>query len=377
MSYVPEASAPPVVEPSPAKPVYQAQIDGLRAIAIMAVLLHHFGVEIPDFLEYGPISVRLFFALTGYFMTVWLWKAMEAAERSNVSLWRELPVFHARRLLRLCPPLYLALAVGWIMGIPEIRNDLLWHLGFATNFYVVKTGYWPLAVSHLWSLSVQEQFYLLWPVLILLVPRRMFLWVLVVVSGLALGYRLACLWWGVNPVVRWTMLIGSLDSFAVGAAVAWLANGRIGVRLMSERQKILLGLGAFGCLLMARWMRYWPQDDPWIAFIEVFEAVFIGWVLAATAQGWVGWFGRLLASPPLVYLGRISLGIYLYHVLVHIFFGPYLDGLGFTLHDAGILRPFLLVVLTVAVAAVSWHLFEQPLSRFKPAIVGSDSRRGR
>lgn len=356
---------------------YQPQIDGLRAVAIIAVLLHHFGLDIPDFLEYGPISVRLFFALTGYFMTIWLWKAMDAARAAGISAWREVPVFHARRLLRLCPPLYLSLLVAVLLGLPRVREDILWHVGFATNFYVMHTGYWPPVVSHLWSLAVQEQFYVLWPVLILLTPRRYFVRVLVGAAVAAFAWRFACIAWDVNPVIRWTMLIGSLDSFATGALIAWLAGGKVSRVLMTERQRWSIGLAAFACLMIARYLRYEPQGNLWVSTIEVFEAVFIGWVVASTAQGWRGPIGRLLGSRWLGYLGKISLGIYLFHVLVHIVFGPLLDRMALTAHHGSLTRVLALVLISVAVAMASWHLFEKPLSRLKPSIIGASARRAK
>lgn len=164
--------------PAPAPPergtggVYQPQLDGLRAVAIMGVLCHHFGLHIPEFFEYGPISVRLFFALTGYFITLWLWQAQDGAHAAGRGVWRALPVFHARRLLRILPPLYLSLLIAVLLGLGEVRASLGWHLAFLSNFHVVQAGYWPEVTAHLWSLSVQEQFYLLWPVVILLTPRR-------------------------------------------------------------------------------------------------------------------------------------------------------------------------------------------------------------
>lgn len=353
--------------------VYQPQLDGLRALAILGVLFHHYGLHIPEFFEYGPISVRLFFALTAYFITLWLWKAEDAARAGGVSVWRALPVFHARRLLRIVPPLYLSVFIAAFLGLDTVGESLGWHLLFLSNFHVVKVGYWPEVTSHLWSLSVQEQFYLLWPVIILLAPRRWFLPVLAGAALLAFGYRLGCVLGDINPVIRWTMVFGSLDSFATGAFVAWLGRGKLGTVIMTDSQRWSFGLFAFFCLLVARWLRYFPQTDPWIATIEIWEAVFIGWVIGATAQGWTGWFGRFLSWPPLVYIGQISLGIYLYHVLVHILLGPWLDRAGITTSAHNTLRVWLLAGFAIAAAAVSWHLVEKPLSRLKPRVKGNTS----
>jgi len=354
--------------------LYQPQLDGLRALAILGVLFHHFGLRLPEFFEYGPIAVRLFFALTGYFITIWLWKAQDAAQARGTSVWRELPVFHARRLLRIVPPLYLSLFVAVLFGLGEARSSIGWHLSFASNFHVMQTGYWPPVTSHLWSLSVQEQFYLLWPIVILLTPRRWFLPVLGAAVVLALGYRLACVFGDINPVVRWTMLFGSLDSFATGAFVAWFGRGQLGTVIMTEKQRWSWGVFAFFCLLVARWLRYFPQSSPWIATIEIWEAVFIGWIIAATSQGWRGPVGWFLSLPPLVYIGKISLGIYLFHVLVHIIFGPSLSRLGITPDAQNALRVWILAGLSIGAAMISWHFLEKPLSKLKPPL--AERRKG-
>lgn len=349
--------------------VYQPQLDGLRAIAIMGVLFHHFGLHIPDFLQTGPIAVRVFFALTGYFMTLWLWKAVDTAHEGGVSVWRELPVFYARRLLRIVPALYLSLLLAAVVGVDVILSHLPWHMLFASNFYVAQLGYWPPTVSHLWSLSVQEQFYLLWPLVLLFVPRKHFLGVLAGAFFIAFGYRLACILAEVEPVIRWTMLPGCLDSFATGGFIAWLGAGKVGTPIMTEKQRWGFGAVAFGCLLVARSMRHLPQTDPWVATLELWEAVFIGWLVAATAQGWRGPVGRVLSFRPLVYIGQISLGVYLFHVLIAISLGPWLDTLGLTHHAHNALRVALLALFSVGAAILSWHLWEKPLAKLKPPMV--------
>lgn len=348
--------------------VYQPQLDGLRALALLGVIFHHYGLHIPEFFEYGPISVRLFFALTGYFITLWLWKAEDTARAGGASVWRTLPVFHARRLLRIVPPLYLSIFIAAIFGLGAVRESIGWHLLFLSNFHVVHTGYWPEVTSHLWSLSVQEQFYLLWPVVVLLAPRRFFVPVLAAAAGLAFAYRLGCVLGDFAPVIRWTMIFGSLDSFATGAFVAWLGRGRLDTVIMTGRQRLAFGLLAFFCLMVARWLRYFPQTDPWIATIELWEAVFIGWVIAATAQGWPGWFGRFLSWGPLVYIGKISLGIYLYHILVHILLGPWLDRAGITGEEHNMLRVWLLALASIGAASLSWRWMEMPLAGLKPRL---------
>jgi peptidoglycan/LPS O-acetylase OafA/YrhL len=111
-----------------------------------------------------------------------------------------------------------------------------------------------------------------------------------------------------------------------------------------------------------------------VATIDLFEAVFLGWVLAATAQGWRGPVGWILSLPPLVYIGKISLGVYLYHVLVNILLGPRLDAIGVGPASYNFVHVVILSGLSIAAAALSWHLLEKPLSRLKPRL--APKRRG-
>jgi peptidoglycan/LPS O-acetylase OafA/YrhL len=122
-------------------------------------------------------------------------------------------------------------------------------------------------------------------------------------------------------------------------------------------------------------LSYLPQDSLWVPTIELWEGVFIGWLIAATSQGWRGPLGWFLSFPPLVYIGQISLGIYLFHVLVEVLVGPRLVTAGLDpVHDNA-LRVWSLWVITIIVAAVSWHFFEKPLSKLKPAVVGRFNNR--
>jgi peptidoglycan/LPS O-acetylase OafA/YrhL len=335
---------------------------------MLGVLIHHFGSNISPFFGYGTISVRVFFALSGYFITIWIWRATAVEEDRGVSAWKSLPNFHSRRLLRLAPALYLSLLFAVLWGMDGVLKSLPWHLLFASNFYVVHVGYWPPVVSHLWTISLQEQFYLLWPLFVLAVPRRFFPTLITVSILLALSYRTSCIIWEVSPVVRWTMLPGQIDSFAAGAAVAWLSSGKIGAQVLPADSKLRWCIVALGCLAVGRALRIFAGGSPWSSGIETLEAVFVAWIILRTSEGWGGWAGKLLGSPALSYLGRISLGIYLYHVLVHISLGPALDQMGLTASGHMHLRIVVLTVVTVAVASASWHFMELPMSRLMPSL---------
>ncbi len=137
------------------------QIDGLRGVAILAVIFHHFGFHPPGWIDWGPVGPNLFFALSGYLITLSLWKLRKKAAAESLGFGWLLAKFHARRMGRLLPAIVVLLVIGWALGLPEYRETWAWHLTFLTNMFIIWNNTWVGSLSHLWSLSLQEQFYLL------------------------------------------------------------------------------------------------------------------------------------------------------------------------------------------------------------------------
>ncbi len=354
---VPPSDPRTAVPGRPAK--YLPQLDGLRGIAILTVLLHHFHVHLPAWVDWGPIGVRLFFLLSGYLITMSLWK-LNARSVAGASWWKGLGNFHVRRFTRLAPVLYLMLVIGFLLALPFHGRELLWHATFLTNFYAMVHDQWPGPASHLWSLSVQEQFYVLWPFVILAIPRRWLPVALLAMFAGAFGYRYWATASGASDFARWLMLPGVIDSFALGALVScWKASpGRIPV--MSGRLGWVVAAAALTCYVIARLMRYSTFQSPFLALTETFENVFLAWVMLRTIEGWPGVVGKLFESRVLVYIGKVSYGIYVFHVLVHVVVGPWLDQIG--LQPFVFARALVLCAISVGVATLSWIWIEQPLT---------------
>jgi peptidoglycan/LPS O-acetylase OafA/YrhL len=252
------------------------------------------------------------------------------------------------------------LAIGFLLGLPEYRNAIVWHALFLTNFYVTFRNEWPGAASHLWSLSVQEQFYVLWPFVILVIPRRVLPWAMLALIGSALGFRFWASATNASDFLKWTMLPGVIDSFALGALIAcWkaspdrlpLATGRLGYGVAAV---------ALTCYVIARFMRYAPFESPFFALTETFENVFLGWLMLRTIEGWPGLIGRFFENRLLVYIGKVSYGIYVFHVLVHVLVGPLLDEIGLRPHVFA--RALVLSAVSIGVATLSWRFLENPLT---------------
>jgi len=357
-------------ERSRIKSPYQPHLDGLRALAIMGVLMEHLGVTMPSMLRFGPLSVRFFFVLTGYFITLSLWRMKDELIENADGLMEHLGRFYLSRLLRIGPPFYLALIVGALLGVQEIRSNFLWLATFQANHYIVYLGYWPNAISHFWSLAVQEQFYILWPLVVLALPKRSFVLAMVIFIFFGLGFRIYCISTNTSTIIRWVTLLGCFDSFATGALVAYLGQSFFLEKIKSLPHVVLsaMTLIAFSCFFLGRALMTLPEGNIWLGFTETVDAIFLAWLLIVSLSGIKNRYSRMLSWKPLVYLGRISYGIYVYHVFVIILISPLLLSFGLSENHYALIRLAILVSLTLIMASLSWHFMEKPFLAWKSSL---------
>jgi peptidoglycan/LPS O-acetylase OafA/YrhL len=150
------------------------QLDALRAFAVLSVLAVHFVSHPPRWLEVVPwaaCGVQLFFVLSGFLITGILLDSRNEVEAGASRFWM-LRQFYTRRFLRIFPLYYAVVLVGWLIKLPGFTETLGWNLSYLTNFYILQKGAWIEVASHLWTLSVEEQFYLVWPWVVLFLPNK-------------------------------------------------------------------------------------------------------------------------------------------------------------------------------------------------------------
>jgi peptidoglycan/LPS O-acetylase OafA/YrhL len=356
------------------KSVYQPHLDGLRAIAILGILFEHLDLPLPVMLRCGPLSVRFFFVLTGYFITLSLWRVRgEIADSGEGFL--PLGRYYLARLLRTGPPFYVSLVLGALFGIEEVRTNFFWLATFQANNYIAWLGYWPDAISHYWSLAVQEQFYFLWPLVVLLMPRRWFLPAMAAFIVFGLGFRILCIVNDSTTLMRWVTLLGCIDSFAVGGLVAYLGQRQI-LHRMWQSKRLLFAMPLIGCacFFLGRALMTLPENNVWLALTESIDAIFLAWLLAAAVTGMNARYARILSWAPLVYLGKISYGIYVYHVFIIILVSPLLVPYGMSEDHNALGRIAILLALTLAMSSLSWHWLEQPFLAWKNAMAAGRKR---
>jgi peptidoglycan/LPS O-acetylase OafA/YrhL len=344
---------------------YQPQFDGLRALAVLTVMVDHFSADVPNFpvpdwIHLGATGVRLFLVLSGYFITASLRRARDRMELQSISAGKTMSIFYGRRFLRIAPAYFAFGAIALLLNLGAVRQNWPWVFTGTVNWLIALEGQWPLTVAHLWSICVQEQFYLFWPLLILFLPRKWILPAIITVALAGIGFRVTCVGFSVPVIARWVLPFGSLDSLAAGAALGWC-----GARLSASRNGWLWAWISLWMLIIAAVLRNGDPTQLKSVLVEPLEAGAFAVLVARTASGFEGPMARFLTNPGLVFAGRISYGLYIYHILVAMVLNRWLPPeLRFVIAIPS-LRLIVFGVATLAVATLSWSFLEQPINRFR------------
>lgn len=322
---------------------YLPEIDGLRAVAVLAVLVHHW---LSPAWPVGHWGVRLFFVISGYLIT----QAIVDLKGSGHGLWPAARSFFVRRTLRLFPAYYLAVLVGALF-YADVRNHWPWYAAYLTNLLMAIEQRW-VALTPTWSLAVEEQFYLAWFFIVMCTGTRLRLLLLVAMVAAAPLVRLDATAQG-NEFLRLT-LWAQFDALAAGALL--FEAERRGWRLPARWNPawVFVAAGALAIVL--------AQLSPAVA--DAGGLLMFALAVWLARDGFGGAPGRLLGHPVAVHLGKISYGLYLYHMLAPAlleWLGAAVPGF-WRLLSWGPWTTFLLrLAITLAAAQLSYRYFEQPI----------------
>ena len=317
--------------------VHLPALDGLRGIAILMTMVLHFGSsEVHDGLaqsgvagrlwatlaNQGGAGVDLFFVLSGFLVTRIL---LDTRGRPGF-----LRNFYMRRVVRIFPLYYLTLLLVFALYLPllaprdpqtqQLAGDQLWLWTYLPNVPAAFAGTrWRgagLELHHFWSLAVEEHFYLAWPLLVLWLPRRTLLLACAALCAMAVGTKLLLLRGGLEDAV-YQLTISRCDGLALGAAAAILA-WRTGPRAPLVRAARPLLLGAGGLIVV--WAAL-SDRHPWLWWTPalthtIYGLFFLGVLALVLTAAPGGLLGRCLRHPLLLAFGRLSYGLYVFHVLL-------------------------------------------------------------
>ncbi len=332
---------------------YRRDIDGLRSIAVGSVVLFHSGFK---FLSGGFVGVDIFFVISGYLISIGLFKEMESGK---ISIAR----FYERRVRRILPAysavILASLLAGYALLLPSEFMDLarssIFSSVFSANLYFWKgAGYFagvPLSypLLHMWSLSVEEQFYLVWPVALILISARnlnrfilplilVLIFTTLLASELMIDYSSKTAFY-MAPLRAWELLVGALLARVRWPELpgAWAAHA----------------LGGLGLAMMLIPIFLYAETSHFPGLLAVPPCLGAALIIYRDAR-YPSFVARLLETRPAVFIGKISYSLYLWHWPILSYFWYQVQ------RDPTTGESFALLVPILIVSTLSWRFIEQP-----------------
>lgn len=357
--------------------MYYKQLDSLRALAVMMVIIFHWGAISQKYiLPLGSWGVELFFVLSGFLITKILLESRLSAQVRSENKLHVLKNFVVRRSLRIFPIYYLALLIILIFdrtNISGLRNNLSWFAGYASNFFFFKTQQWSYPMAHFWTLAVEEQFYLFWPWFILFLPWKYLKSFFIISIVVAILSRLIFSGYSSGNVTVEVLTPACIDCFSIGALFSiYMVDKKYNInQVIAVINK--LGISCFLIVIILLITRV----NTFSFLHRTFDSVFFLCLIANAVKGFKGLAGLIASNSIIIYIGKISYGLYIYHLLT-----PWLTMIFFNIlnrfkiksitvvadsyYHAGLLIKFTIdLIILIIVASASWYLIEKPFNRLK------------
>lgn len=348
---------------------YVPELDGLRGVAILCVMVFHAG-----FLNGGFIGVDVFFVLSGFLITTLLIQEFDGS--GSISLRN----FYVRRILRLGPALIAMLIVFCLASFAVLSEekahsnyvDAIISLVYLSNWARAFSIHPPDYLGHTWSLSMEEQFYIIWPIILLVLLRvlknRHYVAVIAVaVALLSWLFRVRLSMWGASPMRLYNGLDTRADTLMIGCTLAIvLSCGLVTENMEKLLQKSLKIIAPVSVAILFAFSIFGDWRDPRMYYygflvIELMTVLLVLDILINPRS----MVRKFLAMRWLVWVGSISYGLYLWHYPIYR-----------TISDHGFSRLTVITVgslLTFFVAVFSYYVMERPILRLKKRFTGITS----
>jgi peptidoglycan/LPS O-acetylase OafA/YrhL len=358
-----------VVSTSTLHPKYRADIDGLRAIAVLTVVAYH---AFPHWIHGGFIGVDIFFAISGFLISTIIF---ENLQRRSFDVWD----FYSRRIRRIFPALITALAAcfafGWFVLLPHEYKQLGQHIaggaGFISNFLLWReSGYFDnmsdtKPLLHLWSLGIEEQFYIFWPLMLWAAYKIRLNWLLVILMIGIASFGLNVMQVREDEIATFYSPQTRIWELLIGAGLAYLFlypptifkrlitvwDGLLPRTVLSNLTSLTGSLAIVSGLILIMRGRHFPGVWP---LLPAGGAVLI---ILAGPGAWIN--RKILANPLLVWVGLISFPIYLWHWPI-LSFARIIEA-----EVPTVTTRLFAILLSIVLAWLTYRLIEKPL-RFGP-----------
>ncbi len=356
---------------------YIKQLDAIRAFAVVLVIITHwFPVEYSiNFYTSVFNGVDIFFVLSGFLITRILLENRNESEIQGTRKGNVVKSFFVRRVLRIFPIYYLTIFVLFIIGPAtesDIRNNFVYFFTYTSNFYFFSIQGWDGMLSHLWSLSVEEQFYLLWPWLMLYPNKKTLLPIILCSIFIGIAAQLYLM----DVMLGDILTVACLDGFGLGALLAWVSVYK--PALLKKTYPIWVILAIISCALQI--LRVASHSSYVVLPSRTLTALCTIWMIIAIIlyrEKKSLFFNGLLNNEILVFIGKISYGIYLYHLILPyctasalVYLNSFLPA-GIRAYNFYLIRLENFFIL-IALSYLSWKLIEQPILRYKKRFTYQD-----
>jgi peptidoglycan/LPS O-acetylase OafA/YrhL len=321
-------------------------------------------------MQWGKIGVVTFFILSGYLIVSILLKTRNDIENgaSLISAWGD---FYKRRALRIFPIYYGLIFVLYIAGTRSTIDTFWWHITFTSNIGSSLFGIDYKYLAHLWSICIEEQFYLVVPIVILCNPINKSFKALCYAFLICMAIKLTLATTRPSDIFISRMAITNVEGISYGALIAYSFYHAPAYKILSFTLRWITPFAVAGMLAFSAY-RFNVRTAAYNTFLysgasDIFIAVSFGAIACAVISNkYPLFFNKFIGGPILVFMGTISYGTYLYHYALFPYYGSMLDYL--SIDASGMTATAFKFLVAYAIASLSWFLFEKPILGLKKFI---------
>lgn len=343
---------------------YHQQIDSFRFFAVLLVLISHWlsDYSIVKSFHFGSLGVSTFFIISGFLISNQLYQYKDGIDLKLKTFKHSIYIFFMRRSLRIFPLYFTVIILATWLNKGLIRDAFLWNMTYTSNYYILQLTRWPGNLSHLWSLSVEEHFYLIWPFVVLLLKRKLVPLIIVCIAFYSFYFRYTHSLDYLNCYVN---TISNLELFMSGALLAYMYRYFPTVFSIIFHSSLLRNssLLLFTIMLVIIYFNHSKVEFITIYFKTVLGIVFT-FNLGFLITGYKGILKKILENKFLIHLGKLSYCIYLVHNFVPGILLP-IENSG--LHD---FTKFGIYLITTLVGSeLIYRYFENPIRKLNRRFV--------
>ncbi len=349
-------------------------LDGLRAYSALAVLAFHTGII---HFWYGWVGVQFFFVISGFLISGILMDSRSAVNYFST--------FYARRFLRIFPIYYACLAAVLLYCLVRHlpHRDFWWYLLYVQNFKLAFDKWnvsFPRMFDHTWSLAIEEQFYIFFPLLVRYLKDKYLVIVcfFIIFAAILVRYVLSIIYPG-NPIV-WANTVSSMDFLSAGVIIAISMNyGKLELLKKFLVYTTLVLLAAYSIVLYQHWhttIFHVPFDLTdlhgqffFVLLLPITSLVIVSLIQSKSSGIWRKVKHYIFENKAITYIGKISYGLYLFHFPVFWLVDDHLQRYGIAVDYNGSATTYLVaickILITFLVAVLSWNFFETRVLRYK------------